>query len=284
MAAPSYTLAHGTGTLITEAEIIKRADGFDEGSFEAHSDSELTFTEGAAMPGYAGLYAQEVRSKLDGVDEVGNSEWMHNIRAVGLRNSLPRLIASDAQDSEEGFDTGYEEWAVPVASKTAYLTYGRAHSNHANLRCVNPKEKRSPVAAFAVISLQFKGIKSGTKPIRTKVDTISREVQRENLINKLPGGDATTAHTWNILRSQPSLQRMYLTTALPNTALVGIQGVSVPGFPAQYFAPFSAADSTVIWNWPNGTVLAALSYDQIPGASIYFVTEYWLSRARVDLA
>lgn len=273
MAAPDLTIAHGTGTLITAARIRRASDGLDEGSFEAHSASEFTFMEGGAMPGYSGLVIAESENECDGVDAAGNTEWNHSIRAIGLRLGQPRLVSWEAEDSEDGFDTGSEVWQVRDDQKAPYLVYGRAHSKHENLRCVQPREARARAEGYTTITLAFKGIKSGTKPARYRVDTQTREITKENFIVALPGGDSVTPHNWRILLGQPTLQKSYLSLTEPASFLVAQQGVTVDGFPA--VNDLSWNNTEVTYNFPNGVFLAGLGYDKIPGTTICFVTEYY---------
>lgn len=272
MPAPASCISYGAGTLYTKRRVRRRRDGFHTGDFEALSASEFDFVQGMALPGYTGLYVAEVDSERDG------PQYRHTISALGLYGVASQKIASTAEDSEEGFDTGTERWIVSAGTS---FTYGRAHSLHGNLRCVNITDEESPISAYKYINLSFKGIKNGNKPIRRKVDTLTREVTRQNFLITLSGGDANP-HNWSILLSSPTLQISYLATSRPDTTRVGLPA-NVADFPARSGYDFSAQDDTLTWSFPNGVVLGALSYEEVPGTTICFVTEIFVDRQKINL-
>lgn len=272
---PTAVLSYGVTTLTLgeRPTITRRADGFDEGRFLFHGGTETSLSPGALVPNYSGMYVVMTRVQ----DDAGDLE--HDVAAIGLRSGSTRLIEQDAADAEDGFDTGREVW---IASSSAYFSVGMSHSNHHNLRAVSVNKRRSPVSVYSYFEIQFKGIKTGNRPVREKIGVLTREASRDNMIINLPGGDAS-AHNWNILLSQPTLQRSYLSTSRPNTSLVGL-AFTPPNAPATAGYSFSASDDQFTWQYPNGWVYAAVECDTIPGTNISFITEFYVKRERIALA
>ena len=111
MAAPDYIIKHGTGTLVTRLETERTADGFDSGTFEAHSAAENTFAIGGAMPTYSGMIVTRCRNSED-----GDGEYMHEGTAIGLRSGTTRLIETDADLRAQ-----VESLTLRIQSETASL-------------------------------------------------------------------------------------------------------------------------------------------------------------------
>jgi len=274
MGAPTAVLSYGS-TALTLGErptITRRADGFDDGRFVFHGGTETSLLPGVVVPGYSGMYVVSDRVQ----DDAGDLE--HDVAAVGLRSGTTRMIEQEALDAEDGFDTGREVWlAVPSSS----FRVGRVHSAHGNLRAVSVNKRSSPVSAYSTFEIQFKGIKTGNRPVREKIGVLSREVSREDMIINLPGG-SSSAHNWNILLSEPTLQRSYLSLGKPNTSLVGL-AFTPPNAPGVFGYSFSASDDTLTWKYPNGWVYAAVESDTIPDTTISFITEFYVRREKINL-
>lgn len=271
---PTAVLSYGVTTLTLgeRPTITRRADGFDEGRFLFHGGTETSLLPGTVVPNYSGMVVVTDRVQ----DDAGDLE--HDVAAIGLRSGTTRLIEQDAADAEDGFDTGREVW---LATSSANFRTGISHSNHNNLRAVSVNKRRSPVSAYSYFEIQFKGIKTGNRPVREKIGVLTREVSRENMLIILPGG-STSPHNWNILLSQPTFQRSYLSTSKPNTSLVGL-AVTPPNAPEATGYSFSANDTTLTWQYPNGWVYAAVECDTIPGTTISYITEFYVNREKINL-
>lgn len=270
MAAPAYFIKHGSGALITRASVRKRLDGFDEGSFSAHSDSENTYAPGSAMPGYTGLYIAECDNEYDG------DEFLHDIRAQGLVGVSSRLISSEYKESDDGFDVGTERWIV---AKGGGYGLGASAQGHSYLKCVSAPRSMSPVPQFEYQTLEFKGILTFGRANRIRVETVGREFRRDNLIVRGAGG-WSTAQSGEILWGRTAVTESYLTTAAPNTARIPAQGGNPTFRPSITNISFTTSDATV-YHWPNGWTLSALSFDRVLNFSLYYVTEYWLYNPKI---
>lgn len=279
MAAPTAVLSYGVTTLTLgeRPRIKRRADGFDDGRFIFHGGTVASLVPGTAVPGYATMVVTED----DVTDDAGDLE--HDVNALGLYDgATSRLIESDAEDVDTGFDVGREVWACTSAAVAAGFLVSRSHSEHSNLKAVTVKVRRGPISALRYADIGFKGIKTGNKPVRYKIGVLTREVNRQNFTVTLPGGDASTAHNWNILLSSPTLQRSYQSTSRPDTTSVGM-AITPVGAPATGGFSFSASDDSLTWNWPNGWVYAALECDELYLGGPCFVTEYYIARSRINL-
>lgn len=277
MGLPTAILAYGS-TALTLGErptTTFRADGFDDGRFTFHGGTKTSLLPGVVVPGYSGMYVITDRVQ----DDAGDLE--HEVAALGITSGSSRIVDSDAEDSEDSFDTGRELIACSSLAVANSYRLGRSHSEHFNLRAVAVKVRRGPISALRYVDIQFKGIKTGNRPVREKIGVLSREVSRDNMIINLPGGHSS-AHNWNILLAQPTLQRSYLSLGKPNTSLVGL-ALTPPNAPATSGYSFSASDDTLTWQYPNGWVYAAVESDTIPGTSISFITEFYVRREKISL-
>lgn len=278
MPAPASCITYGSaGILYTSVKIKERGDGWDVGSFQAISPARDSFSVDGPVPGYAGMYVAEHEPEQAGPN------WLHTVQGIGLYGSHIRRIKRSATSSEDSFDTGAESWIYPAQSSPLY---GQSHSEHPNLRAIQISDEDGPVSAWKIVNLDFKGLKNGSRPVRRKVDTLTREATRKNFIVTLPGGDIDFEHNWNLLLATPTLQLSWISLTRPDSSLVGSQGSGsdAADFPAWYHFDFVAPDDSLTWNWPNGVVLAAISWDEIPGTTICFITAIYVQRDRVSLA
>jgi hypothetical protein len=276
MALPTPVITHSSINTLTLGEtprIIRRGDGFDEGQFEFHLGSEGSLLPGTSVPGYSGLYVTE-----DSItDHSGDLE--HSVRAVGLRSGSQRKIATTATDSEDGFDTGSETWIAGAFGSP--FAYGRSHQEFGGLYCVAITGKNSPVAAYKLYDLQFKGIKSTARPARYKFSTATSTVTLENFVNGFSGGDSRNPHRWSIMKGEATMEKSFLSNAPPDYTRVGVQLSGVPNFPATTQLNYSYTSDALTWQWPNGVVLAAINAEQVPGRNAYFITETFIRRDKI---
>ena len=274
MALPTAVLSYGSTALqLGDApRIVRRADGFDEGQFDFIGGTEDSLPSGALVPGYAGMYVSE-----DSITDYSGA-LEHDVRAIGLRTGTRRKINSTAVDSEDGFDSGSETWIAPVISPFAY---GLSHQQYPGLYIVSASRRDSPVAAFAFFDLQFKGIKSSSRPVRFKFSTATREITLENFIVGFSGGDTRNPHKWNILKGETTMEKSYLSASPPDYTKVGVQLGSVPGFPATSNLNYTYSTDALTWQWPNGVVLAAINAEQVPNRNAWFITETYIKRDKI---
>lgn len=279
MPAPEAILSYGSAALqLGETpRIVRRGDGFDEGAFAFIGGSENSLLPNSEVPGYNGMYIQE-----DSItDHSGDLE--HSVRAVGLRSGTSRLIASIATDSEDGFDTGSETF-ISAEGATASYVRGRRHSQYSQLYAVSVSVRRSPITAYAIVDVGYKGIKNGNRPDKIKLSVASRETTYTALDNPPPGGTPTETK-WSVMKGDPMLVRSYISQYRPDFSRVGLQnsasGVPV-SFPAVPNHGWSNNDD-VTWNMPFGWFLANIESDEIAGTTLNFVTETYLNRDRFSL-
>jgi len=273
MPAPASCISYDNGGITyTSIEPQVETADFDTVQIEAVSATQYQFAKNTSIPGF-NARVDRARSRRSG------PYWIHEVTGVGLLDGASRLISQDAEDAEEGFDSGSETWA---AADTAVFSLGRAHSLHANLRCISIKARKARVTGFKYFDLAFKGVRSGTRHDKFSFQTLTKETLRKNFIITLQGGDSLTPHDWNILLATPVLTRSYVSLSRPNATDVGAQGSGFGvAFPQTY--TINATDTDLVYNWPNGVVLIGLNWEELPGTSICFVQEIFARRDMISL-
>lgn len=277
MSAPSPILSFGSTDLelLETPRIRRRSDGLDEGDFTFRAPLENSLTPGMGVPSYGNLIITEGRGSYLA------SHWELDVKAVGLRDGAARLIDSESEDTKSGFDTGSATWA-DTAGKGSTYNIGKPFPGYPNLRCIGAKEKELQVGSYSHYVCAFEGIRSGTKPDHFSVQTLTRELLKENHMILMNGGDNNYPHTWNMLLAQPVLTREYLSLTRPNASIVGAQGSGAgAGSNMPQGQKFNFSNVELTWQWPNGVTLIGLDWDEIPGTTICAVREIYQDREKI---
>ena len=270
-------VAYGTAIQqLPGTRLGRKDDDLDTLALVWQTDSENSFSTGAAPPDYPTFRIKEIETEEDFPGEA----YIHRLQCLGIRgDKASKLIRSSSRENLEGFDEGSEEYITLTPDD---FLRGRAMAGMANMVCVDlDKSKQWAPLGFWKVRCNFRGL-IGTKPSKRRIKVNEQIMQigdgtsSGDIAVDLPGA-STDRHRFSISLPKIVVSDCYVSTEPVDTTL--IPGNETPPSPpsiASLVITVSEEDAAkLLFHWPNGWKLADIDSERIPGADLYLHTKTW---------
>ena len=242
--------------------ITRRRDDTDTLVTQWQTPSPTSFSPDGSPPGYPGMTILTVET----TKETENCH-VHRLSCEGFFGSKPtKRIRRTTRSPSEGWDSASETYITRTPNSYAL---GDGLSGFGNMYAVDV-EKDEGRSGIWWVTVQYQGILASKN--RKRRITVNEQISSpsEPAIVDLPDGGWDDARKSSISMPRVVVVDQFISTVAPDTD--GIPGNKTPPSPPS-LRSLSAFGADVVYNWPHGWKLAAIDSDQIPGKSIWLVTE-----------
>lgn len=244
------------------ARITRRRDDTDLLSTEWQTENDASFTPGGSPPGYPGMVIMSIETEKE-----TESCFLHRLSCEGIYGNKPtKRIRFTKRAAAEGWDTAQETW---ITRNPDSFSLGDGLQGFGNMYAIEV-EREEGKSGIWWVSMQYQGL-LGSKATKRRT-TVNEQISSpsEPAIVDLPDGGWEDARKSSISMPRVVVVDQFISTTAPDTG--GIPGNKTPPDPPDLrtLAPFGP---DIVYNWPHGWKLASIDSDQIPGKSIWLVTE-----------
>lgn len=273
---PSH-VAYGTATMrLPGTRLSRKDDDLDSLTLNWQTDREDSFAPGFAPPDYPTFRIKEVETEEDMPGEC----YLHRLNCQGIKGERPsKCVRDGTRETLEGFDEGSEEW---ITLTPGDFLPGRIMTGHSNMVCVDVDKPRPWTALnFWKIRCNFRGI-IGSKPTKRRIK-VNEQIMQQGDGSGTAGGDFTvslpggwgTPHKGSVSLPKIVVSDCFVSTTPPPTVTIPgpLEPPDPPNIQTLEISGSAAELAKFTYHWPNGWKLADLDSDQIPGTSLYLITQ-----------